>query len=152
MEEITGKIRKVLSQNMWYHGAIFSHQDNFCKNGVLVDINKDTSDALDFGYGFYLAPTKERAESYILNMMKNTNFYKENDCPLILGFEFTPLVWFEEEEYNSKIFQKYNDGCRNQSCGFTYIHKWPEGMVRKNVPSSYDRIKIHFVYSTEFLE
>lgn len=109
MEEITGKTRKILSQNTWYHGTVFSNWDSFCQNGILVDINKDTSDALDFGYGFYLAPTKERAEHYITSMIENTDFYKDDDSPLILGFEFTPLEWFEGEEYNTKIFGKYDD-------------------------------------------
>lgn len=109
MDEITGKIRKALSQNMWYHGTIFRHWDSFCKNGVLVDINKDISDALDFGFGFYLAPSQERAEHYILGMMENAGFYNPEDVPLILGFEFTPLEWFEGEEHNTKIFGKYND-------------------------------------------
>lgn len=109
MDEIAGKIKKVLSQNMWYHGTVLSNWDNFCNKGVLVDINKDTSDALDFGYGFYLAPTKERAEHYITSMMQNSGFYKPDDTPMILGFEFTPLEWFENEEYNTKIFGKYDD-------------------------------------------
>ncbi len=64
MSEITGKTRKILLQNMWYHGTVFSNWDNFCQNGILVDINKDTSDALDFGYRFYLAPTKESRTLY----------------------------------------------------------------------------------------
>lgn len=78
MEEITAKTRKVLSQNMWYHGTVLSNWNSFCQNGILVDINKDTSDALDFGYGFYLAPTKERAEHYITSIMENTDFYKDD--------------------------------------------------------------------------
>ena len=41
--------------------------------------------------------------------MENTNFYKDDDFPLILGFEFTPLEWFEGAEYNTKIFEKYDD-------------------------------------------
>jgi uncharacterized protein DUF3990 len=109
MEEITGKIKKILSQNMWYHGTSFNNWDSFCENGILVDINKDTSDALDFGYGFYLAPTKERAENYIKSMMENTGFYNLNDVPMILGFEFTTLEWFEGVKYKSKILGKYDD-------------------------------------------
>lgn len=109
MEVITEKIKKKLSQNMWYHGTVFSNWDSFCKNGILVDINKDTSDSLDFGYGFYLAPTKERAEHYIKSMMENAGFYNSNDVPMILGFEFTPLEWFEESKYKSKILGKYDE-------------------------------------------
>lgn len=109
MEEITGKIRKALSQNMWYHGTVYSNWSSFCKNGILVDINKDNSDSLDFGYGFYLAPSKERAEHYIISMMENTDFYKSGDTPMVLGFEFSPLEWFEGDEYSTKIFGKYDD-------------------------------------------
>lgn len=108
-EVISGKEKKALSQNMWYHGTILGNWKSFCKNGILLNINKDTSDALDFGYGFYLAPTKERAENYIISMMKNTVFYRDDEIPMILGFEFTPLAWFEGDEYKSKIFNKYND-------------------------------------------
>lgn len=42
--------------------------------------------------------------------------------------------------------------CCNQPCSFAYIHKWLESVVRKNVPSLYDRLKACFVYSSEFLE
>lgn len=41
--------------------------------------------------------------------MENADFYKDNDFPLILGFQFTPLEWFEGEEYNTKILGKYDD-------------------------------------------
>lgn len=109
MDEITGKIQKALSQNIWYHGTVLSSLDSFLHNGVQANINRDTSDALDFGYGFYLAPTRERAEHYILSMMENSAFYNNNDVPMILGFEFTPLEWFKGEKYNTKIFRKYDD-------------------------------------------
>lgn len=119
MEEISNKIRKILSQNIWYHGTIFCNWESFCKNGVLVDINKDTSDALDFGYGFYLAPSKERAEQYILRMMDNTDFYSADDVPMILGFEFNALELFESGNYNTKIFGKYDD----EFAGFVFTNR-----------------------------
>lgn len=109
MNEITGKISRVLSQNIWYHGTVYSNWKSFCENGVIADFNKDTSDALDFGYGFYLAPNKERAEHYIISMMKNCDFYAKDEQPMILGFEMTPLEWFVEEEYQTKIFSKFDD-------------------------------------------
>lgn len=109
MKKISNKIQKILSQKIWYHGTLFSNWESFCKNGVLVDINKDTSDALDFGYGFYLAPSKERAEHYILSMMENSDFYNSADIPMILGFEFNALELFESEIYHTKIFDKYDD-------------------------------------------
>lgn len=109
MSEIVGKVRKKLNQNLWYHGTVFSNWNSFCKKGVIVDINRDTSDALDFGYGFYLAPSRERAEHYITSMIKNSNFYSDNDKPMILGFEFTPLEWFEGDGYQTKVFSKFDD-------------------------------------------
>ena len=109
MEELTGKVKKTLGQNIWYHGTVFSNWESFCKNGVVADYNKDTSDALDFGYGFYLAPSKERAEHFIISMMENGGFYSKDEKPMILGFEFTPLEWFENEEYQTKVFSKFDD-------------------------------------------
>lgn len=109
MEELSGKIKKQLSQNSWYHGTTYSNWNSICQNGILANYNEDTSDALDFGYGFYLAPSQERAEHYILSMMENSAFYEQADQPMILEFELNPLEWFEGEEYNTKIFNKYND-------------------------------------------
>jgi len=94
---------------MWFHGTVSGNWESFCKNGVLVDFNKDTSDSLDFGFGFYLAPTKERAESYIRGMMENALFYSPTDHPMILGFEFRPIDIFEDTSYNSKILSKDDD-------------------------------------------
>lgn len=109
MDAIVNKDRKILSQNKWYHGTVFSNWESFCKNGVIADYNKDTSDSLDFGYGFYLAPTKERAESYIARMLQTSGVYSEDEKPMILEFEFTPIEWFDGEEYNTKIFSQYSD-------------------------------------------
>ena len=74
-KEISGRVKKVLSQNIWYHGTVFSNWKNFCDNGIIVNHNKDASDSLDFGYGFYLTPSSERAEDYIFRMLDNTGFY-----------------------------------------------------------------------------
>lgn len=115
MEQISAKTKKVLSQNMWYHGTVYSNWDSFCRNGVLVDINKETSDALDFGYGFYLAPTRERAEHYILSMMENTGFYDQNDIPMILGFEFVPIEWLKAKN----LIQKHS---RNTMMILLYLY------------------------------
>lgn len=94
---------------MWYHGTVMSQWESICKNGILANYNKDTSDALDFGYGFYLAPSSEKAEEYITKMLENSDFYDTSSQPLILGFEFNPLVCFEEDGYNAKIFPAYDD-------------------------------------------
>lgn len=41
--------------------------------------------------------------------MKNSGFYSPDDTPMILGFEFIPLEWFESDMYNTKILGKYDD-------------------------------------------
>ncbi len=109
MEALEEKVRRRLESNMWYHGTVDKNWDSICRKGILVDYNRETSEALDFGYGFYLAPTAERAERYIQGMMQNTSFYDESDIAMVLGFEFQPLKWFEEDTYNTKVFSKYDD-------------------------------------------
>lgn len=31
MEELTGKIKKHINNNIWYHGTVYSNWDNFAK-------------------------------------------------------------------------------------------------------------------------
>jgi len=110
MKEIGSKLRKRLENNLWYHGTLLSNWKSICENKVLVDFNKDTSDALDFGYGFYMAPDSAQAESFIRNLVANeVLMLKDDDKPIILGFEFEPLVYFESEVYKTKDFSKYKD-------------------------------------------
>ncbi len=35
--------------------------------------------------------------------------FLQEDVVMVLGFEFNPLQWFEEDVYNTKIFNKYDD-------------------------------------------
>ncbi len=110
MAEIGSKLKKRLGNNIWFHGTLFSNWKSICENKVLVDFNKDTSDALDFGYGFYLAPDSGKAESFIRNLVDNEVIQlAEGDRPIILGYEFEPLDYFESGEYKTKDFSKYND-------------------------------------------
>ncbi|MDF2609312.1 MAG: hypothetical protein K0R92_786 [Lachnospiraceae bacterium] len=109
MPEITGKLRKSLNNNIWYHGTFFSSWGNICENGILANYNIDKSQDLDFGFGFYLAPTFERAERYIIGLLTKDPFISKDEQPIILGFEFNPLEWFESDTYITKAFPTFDD-------------------------------------------
>ncbi|WP_077368418.1 DUF3990 domain-containing protein [Anaerosalibacter sp. Marseille-P3206] len=104
---MSNKIKKYLSNDMWYHATTLDNWNSICNRGILADYNKDTSDALDFGYGFYLSPTKERAEKYISDLLKVGVLIDSE--PIILGFEFCPLVYLQNENYNFKILNAYDN-------------------------------------------
>ena len=88
------KITNVLSSNKWYHGTTLDGYNNIKERGVIVDYN--IGHQLDFGFGFYLAPTAKMAESYISRTMG----WNDSDEPLvIMEYEFTPTEW------------EKNDGC-----------------------------------------
>jgi hypothetical protein len=55
MQKIEGKLRKSLSNTLWYHGTFLSNWSSICDSGILANYNLDRSQDLDFGYGFYLA-------------------------------------------------------------------------------------------------
>ena len=99
---------KRLSNTKWYHATLSSYWDEICEKGVLSTYNKDTSNSLDFGYGFYLAVTSEQAEHFISQQLKFASV-GENDQPLILEFSFCPLQFFESTQYSTHILGNYDD-------------------------------------------
>ena len=52
-----------LNRDLWYHGTSPDGAENIQENGPQAGYN--IGNMLDFGAGFYLTDTKERAESYI---------------------------------------------------------------------------------------
>ena len=94
---------------MWYHGTFLSSWGNICEKGVLANYNIDKSQDLDFGFGFYLAPTSEKAERYITGLLAKDPFISKEEQPIILGFEFNPLEWFESDTCNTKAFTSFDD-------------------------------------------
>lgn len=104
--ELTAKIEKYLSNDIWYHATNVDDWHNICKTGVLAEYNKDLSDALDFGFGFYLTPSKEAAEMYIYKLNKAIFGHEK---AVILGFKFCPKSWFTENIYKTKVLNAYDD-------------------------------------------
>jgi hypothetical protein len=100
--ELNQKQKKYLSNTTWYHATTEEHIHSINK-GVKADINRDFSQDLDFGYGFYLTDGADKAERYISKLLEYDN---RAGIPVILEFTFDPLPWFSEDEYNTAIFGK----------------------------------------------
>lgn len=105
---IVGKLLKYLSCDTWYHATTLDRWNSICEKGVLAEYNKETSNDLDFGYGFYLTNSKGKSEDYIKRYI-NTGLLG-NSQPIIIGFEFCPLCYFNEyKDFNAKILNAYDD-------------------------------------------
>ena len=61
--EISQKELNRLHQTVWYHGTTAKDAENIIRNGI--DVNYNIGSELDFGKGFYLTDTFERASGYI---------------------------------------------------------------------------------------
>ena len=103
--ELTPKQRKYLSNSVWYHATTLDNFFSIRDNGVISDINRDTSENTDFGYGFYLSDDVSKAERFICRLLE---FDVRDGVPVILEFRFSPLSWFEDDIYNTKIFDKFD--------------------------------------------
>lgn len=86
---MTSKEEKFFSNTKWYHGTTSSQWNSICEAGILVKHNIGIS--LDFGNGFYLSNNQKDTENYALNIVKyNEDTYNEEQ-PIVLCFEFSPL-------------------------------------------------------------
>lgn len=117
------KVKRYLSSDRWYHGTTLDGFKKICDMGVQADYNKGTE--LDFGYGFYLTPQRDRAESFIKNVLAYDNSEvgesitesfgfpikanQDKKIPVVIEFEFIPLEWFEADNYKYKILNAYDD-------------------------------------------
>lgn len=88
-----------LNRSKWYHGTTIEGARNIQKIGVLANYNLGTE--LDFGMGFYLTDTYERAENYIskIPVVRNDNSLIYPTEWAVIEFEFNPFeILFKEEE------------------------------------------------------
>lgn len=99
-----------LNRKKWYHGTTIEGANNIQKAGVIANYNLGSE--LDFGTGFYLADTYERAENYISrvpvtdedgNMVKRTEW-------VIIEFEINPfeILFLNKGKYTFKNFSKHD--------------------------------------------
>ena len=106
-EELTGKIKKYLSNNLWYHATTLDGWYSICKLGIKVDYNRETSLGTDFGFGYYLTNQQSKAEDFIKRLI--TAKVIENSVPVVIEFEFCPLPWFECDDYKTYILNAHDD-------------------------------------------
>lgn len=104
---MTSKVYNALSSECWFHATTRSNFENILKSGILVDYNKGKE--LDFGYGFYLTTSEELAESYITRLFSWQNEMGNGDNPVIMEYKFLPLNWFENPDFSTKVFPKFDD-------------------------------------------
>lgn len=106
-EKLKQKTIGRLSNDKWYHATFLDGWNSICDLGVRADYNKDTSKDLDFGYGFYLTDTQERAETYITKLAEADAL--QRGLPVIIEFEMIPLTWYEDEKVNTRVFESLDD-------------------------------------------
>lgn len=102
----TSKIRMVLSQTSWYHATTRSNFENIRSHGIIADYNRGRE--LDFGFGFYLTPSAELAESYIARLLGWAQ-QEITDVPVIMEYHFTPIAYFENDLFQTAVFPKFDD-------------------------------------------
>lgn len=102
--KIPAKIKKVLSQNKWYHYTTEDQLQNLIENGSIADYN--AGNELDFGYGFYLASSLDSAHNYMSRAHSRIN-WSFIEYYYILEYEFEPLQYFTHD-YSFAIFNKYD--------------------------------------------
>ena len=98
---IPERIKNKLKGNSWYHGTTIEGFHSILEHGVLVDFNRGRE--LDFGYGFYLTPKDTMAEEYISRLPI------EDQERVILEFSFSPLSWFESDDFSTEIFEAFDE-------------------------------------------
>jgi len=109
--EISIKELNRLNRNKWYHGTTIEGAKNIEKIGVIANYNFGSE--LDFGMGFYLTDTYERAENYISRLPitdADGNIIKRTEWAVI-EFKINPFVilFLDNNEYKFKNFSKHNE-------------------------------------------
>ena len=100
-----------LKRKIWYHGTTAKDAENIVAHGV--DVNYNVGSELDFGRGFYLTDTFERASNYISRIPEfdRGNGFIERKEWAVMEFEFDPYsVLFEtENNYRYCNFPKHDE-------------------------------------------
>ena len=100
--ELPNKVIKALSAHKWYHATTKKNYESIRQHGVIADFN--IGKELDFGYGFYLTTTSEKAENYLSRM---ADIYGEEPLA-VMEFCFCPMDWIESGQYKMRYFEHYD--------------------------------------------
>ena len=113
-----------LNSDVWYHGTSEEGADSLQKLGVIALYNR--GNMLDFGAGYYLTDTKERADSYISRVpligadyrpVKRKNWvvmdYRSNPYKILFGDPATTstddMSMLDRPGYVFRNFPKHNE-------------------------------------------
>lgn len=103
-----------LNQDFWYHGTTVEGAESIKKHGVIAYYNLGSE--LDFGPGFYMTDTCQRAISYISRLPLITldgNIQKRKEWTVV-EFYFNPFeLLFGGGQYSYRNFPKHNDEFAN---------------------------------------
>lgn len=82
-----------LNKDLWYHGTTKEDAKSICSMGVICDYNIGSQ--LDFGSGFYLTDTQERASSYISRIPEaiSPEEFVERKEWAVVEFAFNPCEY-----------------------------------------------------------
>lgn len=95
-----------LNKALWYHGTNIESAKNIEESGV--DAFYNVGNMLDFGPGFYLTDTKERAESYIkrVPIITTDGELANRDSWAVIEFQFNPYELLFGDE--NLVLNKYS--------------------------------------------
>lgn len=100
-----------LNQDLWYHGTTIEDAENIKENGVGVTYNHGAS--LDFGPGFYLTDTFQRAANYISRVPVIIPGGKLEECKswAVVEFGINPfdLLFSGKNQYSYRNFPKHDE-------------------------------------------
>ena len=100
-----------INRNKWYHGTTIEGAENIKKIGVIANYNYGSE--LDFGVGFYLTDTYEKANSYIskLPITNEDGSIARRTEWAVMEFEINPfeILFLSSNNYKFKNFNKHND-------------------------------------------
>lgn len=95
----------------WFHGTTPENADNIIECGVIADYNIGSS--LDFGCGFYLTDTFDKAVNYIsrVPMVSDDNSLVKRTTWSIIEFDFNPLGYIlqDDKRYTYMNFPKHDE-------------------------------------------
>ncbi len=100
-----------VNRNKWYHGTTIEGAQNIERIGVIANYNFGSE--LDFGMGFYLTDSYERANSYIskLPITDVDGNIKNRTEWAVIEFEINPfeILFLENNGYKYKNFNKHDE-------------------------------------------
>lgn len=89
-DNLKQKHKNILNKKIWYHGTLDIYLDSLSEK---IISNHNIGSELDFGPGFYLAPTFEIASRFIKQIFEyQKDFFEEEVKPIVIEVELSETV------------------------------------------------------------